>query len=105
MEIKREFTLNGLEYSKILPKEYTWIDLKKVGFKFQDGWRVPNRSELTMLFDSVEESRYDANLWSSSSNNPCGDMAWYVFFEYGSSYLFDTSYPLGLRLVRDINND
>ena len=101
--IEVEFAVNNLEYSFILPEIYSWYELEAKGFKFEDGWRVPKRSELIELFDSEEKARDNSYLWSASAQAYDGDYAGVVYFGYGVSngyYDFRTN-SYGVRLVRD----
>jgi len=102
--IEVEFTVNGLEYSKILDKAYTWNELEDIGFKFSDGWRVPKRSELIELFDSEEKSRDNSYLWSSSAFACSSDGAWSVLFSNGFSFFYNRTNYCNVRLVRGVNN-
>ena len=103
MEVEVEFTLGNLEYSYILPDQYTWNDLEKLEFTFQDGWRVPRRSELIELFESEEKARDSSTLWSSSAYTLDNDNAWCVYFYDGLSSIDYRTYSSAVRLVREIN--
>jgi len=99
MEIESEFILNGLEYSYILHKKYTWNELKERDFKF-DSWRVPTRTELINLFDCIKESRDGSYIWSSSDCSDRNGDAWLVFFNLNVSGLHMRSGYCNVRLVR-----
>jgi hypothetical protein len=106
MEIKTEFTLGNLEYSKVLPDKYSWNELKECGFSFSDGWKVPFRDELSKLFDNLEDSRDGAYLWSASATVDDSDYAWIVNFGHGYAYYYYLrTFSFGVRLVRDTKND
>jgi len=106
VEIKAEFTLGGLDYSFVLPTIYSWYELEAKGFKFEDGWVVPKRSQLIELFDSEEKARDNSYLWSASAYAYDGDYAWVVYFGYGVSngYYDFRTYSYGVRLVRELKD-
>jgi hypothetical protein len=102
MEIKPEFTVNDLEYSKPLAVTYTWNELEAINFKFKGGWRVPSRGELIELFDNNQELREEVNIWSSSPYANDSD-AWFVDFNYGVSDYFCRNNTCNVILVREIS--
>jgi hypothetical protein len=79
--IKPLFTVNGLEFSETLPDRYTWDDLMAI--TWPDGWRVPTRWELVMLYDEKPESHCDVSYWTATSVGSFGEYAWSVYFLYG----------------------
>ena len=102
--IETEFILDGLEYSLLLPERYTWNQLAKREFIFEDGWVVPKRSQLIELFDREPKSKDDSNVWSSSANSFFSVYAWCINFSNGYSYSNFRTKSFDVRLVRDIKH-
>jgi hypothetical protein len=104
--IKPEFIINGLQFSKVLDDEYSLKKLEESNFKFEDGWRLPNRWELTMLYDEIVESRSTDHtyLWSVTAKDKYNLNAWLMDFFNGSSTYFDRTRHASLRLVREVNS-
>lgn len=119
----KTITIDGVEYSltpiqktecitleqhlklEVHPKdlgEHKWEDAKKVCEDLGDGWRLPTREELHLMWlnkDSIG-SFADAYYWSSSESNY--NYAWVQGFNFGSQYAYDESNSYYVRAVRTV---
>jgi hypothetical protein len=99
MSIGPEFVVNGLEFSQILECKYTWDDLMAI--EWHDGWRVPKKWELSMLYEEDPRSRCEHFLWANSivdgyyGQGVSSGSGYDIYNERNSSHY--------TRLVRDIN--
>jgi hypothetical protein len=80
-----EFTVGNLEYSHILPDEYTWHEAMNLG---KDGWRLPTKDELVALYAQELKSHGMNRLWSASLD------AWLFSFDDSTG---------SVRLVREVS--
>ena len=91
-----EFEINGLEFSEILPTKYRWNEAKAME---RDGWRLPKKHEIMMLYD-VTESGGNYLLWTSE------EVGRTVAWAFGTLGLFLCVYPkivkCDVRLVRGL---
>lgn len=112
-------TIDGVEYSitpvtknkvfeqhlkfEVYPEdlgEHNWNDAVKVCNELGDGWRLPTREELHLMWLNKDDSFAAAYYWSSSEFN--NNNAWDQYFSNGNqfiSYKLNTNY---VRAVRDI---
>ena len=102
--IEVEFTLNGYEYSHVLPYQYTWKELEAKGFRFEDGWRVPARHELIDLFDLESGSRDSFLVWSASACANNSSNAWFIYFYNGYCSNSHISLTHSVRLIRELKS-
>lgn len=82
--------------------EHTWKDAKKVCKELGDGWRLPTREELHLMWlnrDTIGGFA-DAFYWSSSEYNRGN--AWYQYFSIGNQNYNAKYYTHCVRAVRDI---
>jgi hypothetical protein len=96
--MKVEFAVGNLEFSETLPDKYTWR--KMTTTEWPDGWALPKRWELLMLYEEEPKSHDNKFYWSASPMTNKGDHAWGVFFVDGSDYTGFSSHQLWVRLVR-----
>ena len=85
--------------------KHSWEDAKKVCEDLGDGWRLPTREELLLMYLNKNEigGFVDASYWSSSEKD--NEIAWFQNFLSGnqySNYKYVTNY---VRAVRSINQD
>ena len=95
--MKPEFEVNGLEFSEVLGK-CSWCKALELG---KDGWRLPERWELLMLYEKEPESRLDIWLWSASPYDLNNSFAWQVNLHYGNDGYNHKPYRFAVRLVRE----
>lgn len=82
--------------------KHTWEDAKKVCKELGDGWRLPTREELHLMWLNKDTigGFAAASYWSSSEFN--SNLAWYQIFDNGSQFNYDKNYTGYVRAVRDI---
>jgi hypothetical protein len=98
---KPEFTVNGLEFSKTLPGTYTWDVMMSANWP--NGWRVPKKWELMMLYEEEPRSRCRRFYWAASPFANYDGIAFGVNFSYGRNHFIVSDGTHHIRLVRDIN--
>ena len=82
--------------------QYTWKNAKKVCEDLGDGWRLPTREELHLMWvnkDSI--GSFAADYYWSSSESSDGN-AWNQNFNSGSQYDTSKTNPNYVRAVRDV---
>ena len=92
---------------EVYPKdlgEHTWENAKKLCEELGDGWRLPTREELHLIWLNKDKigGFAAASYWGSSENS--SNFAWDQYFYNGSqddSSKYDTYY---VRAVRDSKN-
>ena len=90
---------------EVYPKdlgEHNWEDAKKVCENLGDGWRLPTREELHLMWLNRESvgGFAAAYYWSSSEGNT--NFAWFQSFNGGSQGYYGKNYTTYVRAVRDI---
>jgi hypothetical protein len=120
----KTITLDGVEYNltpiekqskpiilkqtlkfEVYPKdlgEHNWEDAKKLCEDLGDGWRLPTREELHLMWVNRESigGFAAAYYWSSSENR--NNYAWLQNFNNGLQYDYYKSHTTFVRGVRDI---
>jgi hypothetical protein len=83
--------------------EHNWEDAKKVCEELGDGWRLPTREELHLMWLNRESIGCfaAAYYWSSSEGNT--NFAWYQYFYNGYQGYFSKNYTLYVRAVRALS--
>jgi hypothetical protein len=83
--------------------EHNWEDAKKVCEDLRDGWRLPTREELHLMWLNRENigGFADAYYWSSSEYN--NFYAWSQYFYNGYQNYYNNNYPKYVRAVRERN--
>ena len=82
--------------------EHTWKDAKKVCKELGNGWRLPTREELHLMWlnrDTIGGFAA-AYYWSSSKYNFY--TVWSQSFSVGNQNVYEKDYPGYVRAVRDI---
>ena len=79
---------------------FTWKKAKEACTKLGDGWRMPTREELHLMWLNMDDSYTAAYYWSSSERN--NDFAWVQDFNDGAQDYSYKSYTYYVRAVRDI---
>jgi len=90
---------------EVYPKDlggHSWENAKKVCENLGDGWRLPTREELHLIWLNKESigGFVAAYYWSSSEDG--NDYAWYQYFYNGYQVSNDKNLALYLRAVRDV---
>lgn len=120
----KTITIDGVEYSltpvkketyKVLEQHlkfevypvdlgrFTWNDAKEACAALGEGWRLPTREELHLMWLNKDDSFAASNYWSSSE--PSNNHAWYQFFNNGFQDNFLKNLTLYVRAVRDVKVD
>jgi hypothetical protein len=91
---------------EVYPKDlgqHNWEDAKKVCEDLGDGWRLPTREELHLMWLNRESiGGFDAACYWSSSDNYF-NFAWIQYFHNGSQYNGFKSNTLYVRSVRTLS--
>ena len=79
-----------------------WEDAKKACADLGDGWRLPTRLELLLMYNNQDElgGFADNYYWSSTEYNDDG-YAWKQDFDDGLQYNSSKSFKYNVRAVRD----
>ena len=80
--------------------KFIWEDAKEACAKLSDGWRLPTREELHLMWLNKDDSFAAANYWSSSEYKY--SLAWVQYFYNGDQDSYSKSYTLYVRAVRDV---
>ena len=120
----KTITIDGVEYSltpvkketykvleqhlkfEVYPKDlgkFTWNDAKEACAALGEGWRLPTREELHLMWLNKDDSFASAYYWSSNESNDAD--AWLQNFNGGDhddDYKTSTNY---VRPVRDVKVD
>lgn len=91
---------------EVYPKdlgEHNWKDAKKLCEDLGDGWRLPTREELHLMWVNRESigGFAAAYYWSSSEFNT--NVAWNQLFGNGNQYYDVKGYPYYVRAVRALS--
>ena len=92
-------TLEFEVYPEDLGK-FTWNDAKEACEALGEGWRLPTREELHLMWLNKDESFAAANYWSSSEDG--NNFAWYQYFYLGNQNFTIKNFTYYVRAVRDI---
>jgi hypothetical protein len=111
-------TIDGVEYSltpikketykvlkqhlkfEVYPKDlgkFTWEDAKEACATLGEGWRLPTREELHLIWLNKDDSFAAAFYWSSSEDD--NNYAWLQLFNFGTQY---TSLKITTNYVRAV---
>ena len=78
-----------------------WREATKACADLGDGWRLPTRDELNILFENKDKIGGFANLYYWSSTEFDNSTAWVQNFNYGYQYYFSNGFNYGnVRSVR-----
>jgi hypothetical protein len=115
----KTITIDGVEYSltpvkketyklleqhlkfEVYPKDlgkFTWEDAKEACAALGDGWRLPTREELHLMWLNKDDSFAAAYYWSSSEGNNTN--AWTQTFANGNQYNYAKDLTTYVRAVR-----
>ena len=96
-------TLEFEVYTKDLG-QHNWEDANKVCADLGDGWRLPTREELHLMWLNIKSigNFAAAEYWSSSEFN--SNYAWVQYFANGSQASYFKSNTYYVRPVRDIKS-
>lgn len=78
----------------------TWHDAIKSCELLGDGWRLPNKEELYLIYKKKENLQIIPlhGYWSSDEFDK--DSAYYQYFFTGIQYIFNKSFPCFVRPIR-----
>lgn len=82
--------------------EHTWKNAKKVCEDLGDGWRLPTREELHLMWVNKDSIGGFAAAYYWSSSEYSNDNAWIQFFYNGGQYNYGKNYANYVRAVRDL---
>jgi hypothetical protein len=97
-----EQTLKFEVYPEDLGK-YTWNYAKIVCAELGDGWRLPTREELSLMYLNKNEIGGFAAAYYWSSSESTSSLAWNQFFNYGNQYHSNKNYTYYVRAVRSLS--
>jgi hypothetical protein len=98
MKIKAKFKFKVHKKSK---KDLTWEEAKAYCKSLGDGWRLPNRVELLLMYENREEIGGFKSECYWSSTEYTSNYAWYSNFNFGYSTSTYKSNTCRVRAVRD----
>ena len=82
----------------------SWENAKKIAKELKDGWRLPNRKELDLLYQnrSIIGGFKNKPYWSLTENG--FDLAWQLSFLQGDAGFVDKGNHCNVRFVRSNYN-
>ncbi len=80
--------------------EFTWEDAKEACATLGEGWRLPTREELHLMWLNKDDSFAATYYWSSSELS--SNDAWAQNFNYGGQTNFPKHFTFYVRAVRDL---
>ena len=80
--------------------EMSWEDAKKACADLGDGWRLPTKDELNILYENKDKIGGFANGYYRSSTEVDNDFAWTQDFNDGLQYANVKNYGTDVRAVR-----
>lgn len=86
---------------KDLDGTHTWNEAMKQG---QDGWRLPTKDELNIMYQQKDHIGGFAYAWYWSSSEKSTLYAWKQNFNYGTQDTNYKDYNNRVRFVRDIRD-
>jgi hypothetical protein len=102
LNLTPESLLKNLEFSEPLAKHYTWDDLVNTLKTFEsDGWRLPKKWELMLLYEETVESRNNHFYWADESVHGNNDTRLGIWFNTGNTEYQDRNTKGRVRLVRN----
>ena len=91
---------------KDLAKSMDWYKAKRQSEKKGDGWRLPTRDELKIIYSELHEKALgdfgNVNYWSGIEDEEDSDYAYGLCFEDGYTYWNSKFANEYVRLVRDL---
>ncbi len=97
--------IGDMEVSKQdLTVRMSWENAKKIAKELKDGWRLPNRKELDLLYQnrSIIGGFKNKPYWSLTENG--FDLAWQLSFLQGDAGFVDKGNHCNVRVVRSTYN-
>lgn len=88
---------------EVYPKDlgqHNWEDAKKICEDLGDGWRLPTREELHLMWLNKDDSFAAAYYWSSSEYSNYN--AWHQNFYNGNQFYYVKNNTYYVRAVRDV---
>jgi len=100
---------NGEQFEvakKDLPKSMDWFKAKKQSEKKGDGWRLPTKEELKIIYNDLHlKNLHDfgnVNYWSLDEDEEDEDFAYGLCFDDGRTYWNNKISEECVRLVRTL---
>lgn len=90
-------------YVKYPSKSLNWKDANDACQKLGDGWRLPTKEELNIIYKNKDKigGFAPASYWSSSDDGG-GKFAWYQVFNFDKQNLGGKSFKMKVRAVRSL---
>ena len=79
----------------------TWEEAKAYCKSLGDGWRMPTRVELLLMYEAKEEIGGFAGNYYWSSTEGDNYLAWLQYFYNGLQYYYNKSSIYNVRAVKD----
>ena len=81
-----------------------WNEAKEACAKVGDGWRLPTKDELNILYENMDKigGFTDEEYWSSTEGGE--DFAWAQYFNYGRQNFSDKFNSNSVRAVRALES-
>ena len=92
-----------LDHLEIYPEDlgqHNWDDANKICAELGDGWRLPEKEELYMMWLNKDDSFKNANYWSSWGDHHLDYTAWGLNFKYGHRVNIEKKTTAYIRVVR-----
>ncbi len=83
------------------PSDMNWQDAKNACEKLGNGWRLPSKDELNILYKNKDKIGGFANTTYWSSTESYGSNAWYQFFYNGKQFYSNKTNSTYVRAIRD----
>ena len=82
------------------PNDMNWYDARKACAALGNGWRLPTKDELNILYQNKDKigGFSSTNYWSSTEHDNLD--AWRQDFDYGFQYFTNKNFDYGVRAVR-----
>ena len=83
--------------------QYSWNYAKIVCAELGDGWRLPTREELHLMWLNKDSIGGFAAAYYWSSSEYSNSLSWNQFFNYGNQYHSNKNYTYYVRAVRALS--
>jgi hypothetical protein len=101
--IGKPFKISNLEVvQKDFPNVMNWNDAKEACAELGDGWRLPTKDELNILYNNKDKIGGFANYGYWSSSEFVNDLAWSQNFANGNQIGTNKVNVSGVRAIRTI---
>jgi hypothetical protein len=99
--ISKPVKIGNLEIAQYdFQKKMFWDDAKKACDSLGEGWRLPTKDELNILYENKEKiGGFSNSLYWSSTEHDNNGIAWFQFFNNGLQW---SNYKLNILSVRAV---